>query len=282
MEESSPLKPLTALCIVKEPSKCPPNFTCITKTDRGEDADLWKDGWFGSKITRYLCYSTDPQLSFNSFIVDIQFTDSHDIRSDYNLETATKDSKEPVLKNNLKLMYRTLPLAQTNQAIVDVSVFNKDSILPKFWSNCRTISNFKIGYRSCSKVEISKSQGGEQVASGTENNGSFKMGHMVATVSMAQSLKHNRPTAMSRADGQQRSARRDQGSSLQRQPTRITRNLNPLEQLQYSVHKSVSTGPTNNNNGQTYNYVDQISVKSIDMVDFSVEKKALDELLRHS
>nr|XP_018902664.1 PREDICTED: multivesicular body subunit 12A [Bemisia tabaci] len=52
-------RPISAICIVEDISKCPPGFTAISRTfDQDSDADLWKENtFFGKKCTRYMCIS---------------------------------------------------------------------------------------------------------------------------------------------------------------------------------------------------------------------------------
>jgi ESCRT-I complex subunit MVB12 len=62
-------RPVTALCVVEDPSKCPLGYTVVAKThDQDLDADLWKDGFFGKRITRYLCLSKTEGPS--GFVID--------------------------------------------------------------------------------------------------------------------------------------------------------------------------------------------------------------------
>ena len=45
---------------VTERSKCPPNYTPIFKSyDTATETDLWKDGLFGKKINRFICFTKD-------------------------------------------------------------------------------------------------------------------------------------------------------------------------------------------------------------------------------
>jgi hypothetical protein len=56
--------PITALCIVSEVSKCPPNYIPVTKThDTCTDIDLWKDSLFGRKINRFICSTKDYPIN---------------------------------------------------------------------------------------------------------------------------------------------------------------------------------------------------------------------------
>ncbi len=56
--------PITALCIVTDRLKCPPNYTPIFKSyDATTETDLWKDGFFGRKINRFICYTKDYPIN---------------------------------------------------------------------------------------------------------------------------------------------------------------------------------------------------------------------------
>ena len=46
------VQPLTSLVVVEKKESCPAGYECIGLTDSGQDADLWKDGWF-STVKRY-------------------------------------------------------------------------------------------------------------------------------------------------------------------------------------------------------------------------------------
>lgn len=62
-------RPVTALCVVEDPSRCPFGYTVVAKThDQDLDADLWKDGFFSKRITRYLCISKTEGPS--GFVID--------------------------------------------------------------------------------------------------------------------------------------------------------------------------------------------------------------------
>ena len=54
---SPPAGPLTNVCIAANKSACPPDHVILTKTHEGTDADIWKDSFFNSRVTRYICIS---------------------------------------------------------------------------------------------------------------------------------------------------------------------------------------------------------------------------------
>lgn len=56
--------PITALCILTDRLKCPQNYTPIFKSyDANTEIDLWKDGLFGRKINRFICYTKDYPIN---------------------------------------------------------------------------------------------------------------------------------------------------------------------------------------------------------------------------
>ncbi|CAG5095290.1 Protein of unknown function [Cotesia congregata] len=60
-------RPITAISVVEDIDKCPPNFTVISKTyDQDIDADLWREsGLFIKKKGRYICHSkTEDQKAW--------------------------------------------------------------------------------------------------------------------------------------------------------------------------------------------------------------------------
>ena len=56
--------PITALCLVSEQSKCPPNYTAVSKCyDTNTEIELWRDGLFGKKINRFICFTKDYPIA---------------------------------------------------------------------------------------------------------------------------------------------------------------------------------------------------------------------------
>lgn len=286
--------PITALCIVKDPLKCPPNFTCITKTPKGEDADLWKDGWFGTKITRYLCFSTDPTESYNAVLVDACLGESRSVPNDFTIEDATRDTKEPVFKEKtLKLCYRTMPLVQTNQAIVEINVFASDATLPGGWQTIRIMNQLKLAFRAVSKREIIK-----DAELNNQNSHLVKGTTSIRTMrsNNNQNLDDHDPqnnTSLISSKGKRSGMTRVQGSSRARNFTQTTEDQpntlqkvfsktksGPLDGLSFQVHKSVETGKVHKSNSFfdeicSFNYRLPQSLQT--GCNFSLEEKVLRE-----
>lgn len=290
------IKPITALCIVTDPNQCPAGFKPITRTsgEENEVADLWKDGWFSSVKRRFLCYSTDHRIHYNSFVVDIVFTDSDmDLGRDYVVKCATEDSKEPVLDKKLKLAYRNYPMAQTNSVIVDVCVFK--GAVKQGYTLARTINGYNIGYKSMSKRDleanrqefataIAPASDGPPVEVSQENDtdpvSKFSTTSMrTLNTVLPHSLK-SRAAPITRA-----ASDRYANISVQRQVSvsMLRNNISPLDQIRYSLNKKVDTGGNRGHSaGISGTALEAVQYNDIKMFDFSFEKTQLHALLNHS
>ncbi|NP_001016572.1 multivesicular body subunit 12B [Xenopus tropicalis] len=51
------MDPITGVGVVASRNRAPTGYDVISQTTDGLDADLWKDGLFKSKVTRYLCFT---------------------------------------------------------------------------------------------------------------------------------------------------------------------------------------------------------------------------------
>jgi hypothetical protein len=64
---------ITHLCVVADRWKCPSNYNAIFKTyDTNKETDLIKDGLFGNKINRFICFTKDYPIynvSYKMFFV---------------------------------------------------------------------------------------------------------------------------------------------------------------------------------------------------------------------
>uniref|UniRef100_A0A8C4SAY4 MABP domain-containing protein n=1 Tax=Erpetoichthys calabaricus TaxID=27687 RepID=A0A8C4SAY4_ERPCA len=49
--------PITGVGVVASRNRAPAGYEVVSQTTDGLDADLWKDGLFKSKVTRYLCFT---------------------------------------------------------------------------------------------------------------------------------------------------------------------------------------------------------------------------------
>ncbi|KAM7391620.1 hypothetical protein PAMP_022299 [Pampus punctatissimus] len=75
VSDQLPTEPISTVGVITSLSKVPDDYYVVAQTTDGSDADLWKDGLFKSKVTRYLCFTrkTGPDV-----VVDMKLTDIKD------------------------------------------------------------------------------------------------------------------------------------------------------------------------------------------------------------
>ncbi|XP_078808857.1 multivesicular body subunit 12B isoform X1 [Oryzias latipes] len=123
-EESSqlPSEPITAMGVITSPSKAPDGYYVVAQTTDGGDADLWKDGLFKSKVTRYLCFSKEirPEV-----VVDIKLIDSKDpLPEFFTAMPETIDTKEAAMRKR-RLCVKMMPREAAERAIYDIQITAK-------------------------------------------------------------------------------------------------------------------------------------------------------------
>lgn len=117
-----PAAPITAVGIVASPSKAPDGYFVVAQTTDGSDADLWKDGLFKSKVTRYLCFSRNPGLDV---VVDVKLTDIKDtLPEGFTPLQETLDSKEAAMRKR-RLCVKVSPRAAAQTAVYDIQIVTK-------------------------------------------------------------------------------------------------------------------------------------------------------------
>lgn len=117
-----PAEPISAVGIVTSPSKAPDGYFVVAQTTDGSDADLWKDGLFKSKVTRYLCFSRNPGLDV---IADVKLTDIKDtLPEGFTPLQETLDSKEAAMRKR-RLCVKVSPRAAAQTAVYDIQIVAK-------------------------------------------------------------------------------------------------------------------------------------------------------------
>ncbi|KAJ0019497.1 hypothetical protein NQD34_007066 [Periophthalmus magnuspinnatus] len=117
-----PAEPISAVGIVASPSKAPDGYSVVAQTTDGSDADLWKDGLFKSKVTRYLCFTRNPGLDV---VTDVKLTDIKDaLPEGFTPLQETLDSKETATRKR-RLCVRVSPRAATQTAVYDIQIVAK-------------------------------------------------------------------------------------------------------------------------------------------------------------
>lgn len=79
---------------------------------------------------------------------------SESVPSNYEVISTTADTSKPALKNNLRIIYRRLPLVQTSAVISDIAIYDQKSNLPQRWQCISIINNMQLVVKQMSKREI--------------------------------------------------------------------------------------------------------------------------------
>lgn len=141
-------RPITSMCVVEDPHKSPAGFTVVARTyDQDTDADLWKEGFFGKKITRYLCHSkTEGQPNY---IVDamVVINDKDVPPEGFTALTHTRDTEQKATKKRI-ICYRTQPRDKVSRAVTDVIVLSKSKKAPSGF----TLAGDMNGHIICFKM----------------------------------------------------------------------------------------------------------------------------------
>ncbi|XP_060070046.1 multivesicular body subunit 12B-like isoform X2 [Ylistrum balloti] len=118
--------PITSVTVVTDPSKCPAGFTIIDKTyDKRDDADLWRDGYFGKRICRYMCVERSAPSINKDVLVDVAVINDKDpIPAGFTCIDSTSDSREKAMKKKM-LCVRYMSCTLTNDAIAELIILSK-------------------------------------------------------------------------------------------------------------------------------------------------------------
>lgn len=239
-------QPLTSLQIVEDANRCPAGYECIKLTDSGQDADLWKDGWF-STVKRYLCYSRDPRHSdYGTLIVSVQMCAGGErVPTDHEVVATTCDTQKPALKNNLRITYRRLPLVQTSAAITDISLYDQKSILPAKWHCIAMINNLQLAVKQTPKRELEK-QNQAGAADGEPSPTAQLQPTSLLEKSQFRSAKMRSQKSYGMADTSYSMPNNYTISPQMAKSQQSVQKVGPLDGLEFSVSKTISTnGPTN-------------------------------------
>ncbi|ESP00867.1 hypothetical protein LOTGIDRAFT_238433 [Lottia gigantea] len=120
--------PITGVCIVSDPTKCPPNYTLIDKTYGSipEDADLWKDRMWGRKVTRYLCVERGYSDQAKNVLVDVAIINEKDpVPPGFTVVDPTYDTREKAIKKKV-LCVRWMDKSMTLEIITELILLGKN------------------------------------------------------------------------------------------------------------------------------------------------------------
>ncbi|XP_022238141.1 multivesicular body subunit 12B-like isoform X2 [Limulus polyphemus] len=137
---------ITKICIVEDPSKCPPGFQVVSRTfDQDTDADLWKDRIFGKRITRYICFSKD-QYSSDEVVESIAIAGEKDLSSEWTVLFYTWDTEQKAMKKK-NLCYKVVRRESVQVAVTDIIVLSKSKKPPFGFILAGEVNSLLICYK---------------------------------------------------------------------------------------------------------------------------------------
>ncbi|XP_064458039.1 multivesicular body subunit 12B-like [Ornithodoros turicata] len=137
--------PITDVCIVEDPQSRPQGYHVVDKTfDQDTDADLWKDGFFGRRITRYICYSKSANSELVQSLVII--ADKEAPPEGYVVMNVTRDSDQRAMKKKF-LCFKTIPRDHASEAVSDIIVLSKSRKPPDGFVLAGEVNSLHIGYK---------------------------------------------------------------------------------------------------------------------------------------
>ncbi|XP_022613549.1 multivesicular body subunit 12B-like isoform X1 [Seriola dumerili] len=139
-----PPDPISAVGVITSLNKALDGYYVVAQTTDGSDADLWKDGLFKSKVTRYLCFTrkTGPDV-----VVDMKLTDIKDtLPEGFTPVQETMDTKEAAMRKR-RLCVKISPRAAAEVAVYDIQIVAKSKYHLVNYTCIGEINNMGIWYR---------------------------------------------------------------------------------------------------------------------------------------
>ncbi|XP_052789781.1 multivesicular body subunit 12B-like isoform X2 [Mya arenaria] len=123
--------PITAVVVVADIGKCPAGYTTIDRTyDRTEEADLWRDGLFGRRVTRYLCVQRAAPTQGREVLVDVSIINERDpVPAGFTVVDTTEDTREKAIKKKV-LCVRWMNASLTTSALSELIFLGKGTRRP--------------------------------------------------------------------------------------------------------------------------------------------------------
>ncbi|XP_077417133.1 multivesicular body subunit 12Bb [Vanacampus margaritifer] len=142
--DQMPTEPITAVGILSSHRQAPDDYYVVAQTTDGSDADLWKDGLFKSKVTRYLCFTRKPGPDV---VVDVKLTDIKDaLPEGFIAVQETLDTKEPAMRKR-RLCVKMGPRTAAETAVFDFQIIAKSKHHLVHYTSLGEIKNMGIWYR---------------------------------------------------------------------------------------------------------------------------------------
>ncbi|KAJ3603616.1 hypothetical protein NHX12_028361, partial [Muraenolepis orangiensis] len=136
-------EPVGAVGVVASLHQVPEGYQVVAQTTDGSDADLWKDALFKSKVTRYLCFTTQHQ---DSVVVDMKLIELKDaLPSGFTPILETLDTKEQALRKR-RLCVKLSPRASARTALCDIQIIGRPKLPGTNYTCIGELNNMGIWY----------------------------------------------------------------------------------------------------------------------------------------
>ncbi|XP_076868225.1 multivesicular body subunit 12Ba isoform X2 [Brachyhypopomus gauderio] len=145
-----PMDPITGVGVVASRNRAPTGYDVVAQTTDGIDADLWKDGLFKSKVTRYLCFTrvfSKENSHLGNVLVDMKLIDIKDtLPVGFIPIQETVDTQEPAFRKR-RLCIKFIPRDSTEAAICDIRILGRSKQAPPQYTFIGELNNMGIWYR---------------------------------------------------------------------------------------------------------------------------------------
>ncbi|XP_011709675.2 multivesicular body subunit 12B isoform X4 [Macaca nemestrina] len=122
----------------------------VAQTADGVDADLWKDGLFKSKVTRYLCFTrsfSKENSHLGNVLVDMKLIDIKDtLPVGFIPLQETVDTQEVAFRKK-RLCIKFIPRDSTEAAICDIRIMGRTKQAPPQYTFIGELNSMGIWYR---------------------------------------------------------------------------------------------------------------------------------------
>ncbi|KAJ8286398.1 hypothetical protein GJAV_G00038830 [Gymnothorax javanicus] len=145
-----PMDPITGVGVVASRNRAPTGYDVVAQTTDGLDADLWKDGLFKSKVTRYLCFTrvfSKENSHLGNVLVDMKLIDMKDtLPVGFIPIQETIDTQEAAFRKR-RLCIKFIPRDSTEAAICDVRILGRAKQAPPEYTFIGELNSMGIWYR---------------------------------------------------------------------------------------------------------------------------------------
>uniref|UniRef100_A0A3B3CFQ1 Multivesicular body subunit 12Ba n=1 Tax=Oryzias melastigma TaxID=30732 RepID=A0A3B3CFQ1_ORYME len=145
-----PMDPITGVGVVASRNRAPTGYDVVSTTTDGIDADLWKDGLFKSKVTRYLCFTrvfSKENSHLGNVLVDMKLIDIKDtLPVGFIPIQETVDTQEQAFRKR-RLCIKFIPRDSTEAAICDIRILGRSKQAPPQYTFIGELNSMGIWYR---------------------------------------------------------------------------------------------------------------------------------------